>query len=159
MASSIIKQEGVNLSSDWLEYQSWQDGPPDLSHKMLFGPCNKSSIEQHCSVKMAGYWPYSFFRFYTRTYLQFWLTGGKPRGCLEAYVNPLLSPLGACIFQAHLKGGFFEWVTGGGLFNLEKTMVLLLNEELKYKLEKLVQEGWRSWTQGSESNQNFPVGK
>ena len=33
---------------------------------------------------------------------------------------------------------------GGGGVNLEKTMVLVLNEELEYKVEKLVQEGWRS---------------
>ena len=112
--------------------------------------------EQHCSVKMAGYWPYSFFSFYTRTYLQFWLTGGKPRGCLEAYVNPLFCPLGACLFQAHLKEGFFEWVRGGGV-NLEKTMVLVLNEELEYKVEKLVQEGWRSWTARIRIKQNFQL--
>ena len=36
------------------------------------------------------------------------------------------------------KGGFFEWVGGvGGLFNLEKMMVLVLHKELEYKVEKL----------------------
>ena len=27
-------------------------------------PCNKSFIDQACSVKMAGYWPRSFLRVY-----------------------------------------------------------------------------------------------
>ena len=48
-------------------------------------------------------------------------------------------------------------MAGGRLCNLEKTMVLVLHKELEYKVEKLVQEGWRSWTQGSESNQNFQL--
>ena len=45
-------------------------------------------------------------------------------------MNPLLSPWGAYLFQRHLRGG-------GGLFNLEKTMVLVLHKELEYKVEKL----------------------
>ena len=44
-------------------------------------------------------------------------------------MNPLLSPWGAYLFQRHLRGG--------GLFNLEKTMVLVLHKELEYKVEKL----------------------
>ena len=32
-------------------------------------------------------------------------------------------------------GGLFEW-RGGGLFNLGKTMVLVLYKELEYKVEK-----------------------
>ena len=51
-------------------------------------------------------------------------------------VNPLLSPLGAYLFQAHLRwrGGLIEtW----GLFNLEKTMVSVLHRELEYGEEKL----------------------
>ena len=44
-------------------------------------------------------------------------------------MNPLLSPWGAYINQRHLRGG--------GLFNLEKTMVLVLHKELEYKVEKL----------------------
>ena len=35
------------------------------------------------------------------------------------------------IFQAHLREG------GVGLFNLEKTMVLVLHKELEHKVEKL----------------------
>ena len=55
-------------------------------------------------------------------------------------VNPLLSPLGAYLFQAHLRGGLIE--TGGlfergGLFNLGKTMVSVLHRELEYGEEKL----------------------
>ena len=49
-------------------------------------------------------------------------------------VNPLLSPPGAYLFQAHLRGGLIET---GGLFNLEKTMVSVLHRELEYEEEKL----------------------
>ena len=57
-------------------------------------------------------------------------------------VNPLLSPPGAYLFPAHLRrglietGGLFER-GGGGLFNLETTMVSVLHKELEYKVEKL----------------------
>ena len=35
---------------------------PHWSHKkVLFWPFNKSLVDQACSVKMAGYWPSSFF--------------------------------------------------------------------------------------------------
>ena len=48
-------------------------------------------------------------------------------------VSPLESPRVAfLIFQAHLREG-----GGGGLFNLEKTMVLVLHKELEHKVEKL----------------------
>ena len=43
-------------------------------------------------------------------------------------VNPLLSPPGAYLFQAHLRGG---------LFNLQTTMVSVLHKELEYKVDKL----------------------
>ena len=55
-------------------------------------------------------------------------------------VNPLLSPLGAYLFQAHFRwgggGGGFNRDVGliwgaGGLFNLEKTMVSVLHRELE----------------------------
>ena len=56
-------------------------------------------------------------------------------------VNPLLSPKGAYLFQAHLRGGLIEtgglFERGGGLFNLEKTMVSVLHRELEYGEEKL----------------------
>ena len=56
-------------------------------------------------------------------------------------VNPLLSPLGAYLFQAHLRGGGLIETGGlferGGLFNLEMTMVSVLHKELGYKVEKL----------------------
>ena len=48
-------------------------------------------------------------------------------------VNPLLSPPGAYLFQAHLRGG----EGGGDLFNLENTMVSVLHKDLEYKVEKL----------------------
>ena len=31
---------------------------------VIFWPYNKSFVDQACSVKMAGYWPRSFLRFY-----------------------------------------------------------------------------------------------
>ena len=31
---------------------------------VIFWPYNKSFIDQACSVKMAGYWPHSFFFFF-----------------------------------------------------------------------------------------------
>ena len=49
-------------------------------------------------------------------------------------VNPLLSPPGAYLFQAHLRGGLIET---GGLFNLKTTMVSVLHKELDCKVEKL----------------------
>ena len=33
--------------------------------------------------------------------------------------------------------GWFIWERGGGLFNLEKTIVSVLHKELEYKEEKL----------------------
>ena len=63
----------------------------------------------------------------TKSLLQRWNT-----------VNPLLSSLGAYLFQAHLRGGINR--DGGGgrdLFHLEKTMVSVLHKELEYKVEKL----------------------
>ena len=50
------------------------------------------------------------------------------------FVNPLLSPRGPFFFQAHLRGAYLR---GGGLFNLEKTMVSVLHKELEYNMEKL----------------------
>ena len=49
-------------------------------------------------------------------------------------VNPLLSPLGAYLFQVHLRRDLFE---SGGLFDLEMMMVSVLLKELGYKVEKL----------------------
>ena len=65
------------LCSDWLpEQASWaylaRSGLPALvpqkrnSVGVMFWPYNKSFIDQAFSVKMAGYWPRSFFRFYGR---------------------------------------------------------------------------------------------
>ena len=54
---------------------------------------------------------------------------------LSVTINPLLSPQGAYLFQAHLRGGgLFK---RGGLSNLEKTMVSVLNKKLGYKVEQL----------------------
>ena len=63
-------------------------------------------------------------------------------------VNPMLSPPGAYLFQAHLRIGLIET---GDLFDLEKTMVSVLHKELEYKGGKAqVQEGYRSCSRGSE---------
>ena len=63
------------LCSDWLsERARWaylaRSGLPALvpqkrnSVGVMFWPYNKSFIDQAFSVKMAGYWPYSFLSFY-----------------------------------------------------------------------------------------------
>ena len=65
---------------------------------------------------------------------------------VSAYtVNPLLSspppPLGVYLFKAYFRGRLIEtgglFKRGGGLFNLETTMVSVLHKELAYKVEKL----------------------
>ena len=63
------------LFSDWLpERARWaylaRSGLPALvpqkrnSVGVIFWPYNESFIDQSCAVKMAGYWPRSFLRFY-----------------------------------------------------------------------------------------------
>ena len=59
------------LCSDWLpEAYLARLGLPALvpqkrnSVGVRFWPYNKFFIDQACSVKMAGYWPHSFLRFY-----------------------------------------------------------------------------------------------
>ena len=43
-------------------------------------PYNKSFVDRACSVKMAGYWPHSFFLFFFLFFLHFY----GPRLCLGA---------------------------------------------------------------------------
>ena len=57
------------------------------------------------------------------------------------------------LFQAHLMGWGPYLRGGGGLFNLEKTMVSVLLKDLEYKVSK----GWRLCSQGSKTNQNFQL--
>ena len=59
------------LHSDWLlKWARWThlalSRSPTLfpQEKVLFMATNKSFINQACSVKMAGYWPHSFFAYY-----------------------------------------------------------------------------------------------
>ena len=52
-------------------------------------------------------------------------------------VNPLLSPPGGGKFNSRPFEGGSLIETGGGLFNLETTMVSVLHEEIEYKVEKL----------------------
>ena len=47
-------------------------------------------------------------------------------------VNPLVRPLGGLFISSPFERG-----GGGGLSNLEKTMVSVLPNELEYKVEKL----------------------
>ena len=49
----------------------------------------------------------------------------------------------AYLFEAHLKRGGGGLMETGGLFNLEKTLVSILHEELEYKVEKLMTSKWR----------------
>ena len=62
------------------------------------------------------------------------ISGQTKAWCTKAQLRntviPLLSPPGAYLFQAHLKGG-------GGLFNFELTRVSVLHKGLEYKVEKL----------------------
>ena len=52
-------------------------------------------------------------------------------------INPQLSSRGAYLFQAHLRGEGWVVIETWGLFNLEKTMVSVLHEQLQSKVEKL----------------------
>ena len=47
--------------------------------------------------------------------------------------SSIKSPQGACFISSPFERG----VVGGGLFNLETTMVSVLQKELEYKVEKL----------------------
>ena len=58
----------------------------------------------------------------------------------SSYKPPL--PPGAYLFEAYLRGCLIETEAylrggGGGVFNLELTMVSVLHKELAYKVEKL----------------------
>ena len=53
----------------------------------------------------------------------------------EYTVNHLLNPRGLVYFKLILRGGGL--IETGGLFNLAKTMVLILHNDLEYKVEKL----------------------
>ena len=62
------------------------------------------------------------------------------------------------------KGGFFEWVGlgrvgWGGLFNLEKIMVLVLHKELEYKVEKLKYKRLEAMKSKIRIKSELPVGK
>ena len=58
------------------------------------------------------------------------------RTVVKLNVNPLLStPRGLFISSPFERGDLIE--SGGGLFNLETTMVSVLHKELEYKVEKL----------------------
>ena len=54
-------------------------------------------------------------------------------------VNPLLSALGAYLFQARLSGCAYWEGAEGGLFSLSKMMVSILHNGVERKVEKLRQ--------------------
>ena len=68
--------------------------------------------------------------------------GRKVHACsLRFSTLNIKPPPGAYLFQFHLRRGLNRdggliW-EGGGLFNLEKTMVSVLHKELQYKVGKL----------------------
>ena len=64
-----------------------------------------------------------------------------------------IDPPGAYLFEAHLKGG--------GLFNLENTLVSILHEELEYEVEKLMTSKRRLEVMQPKIwiKSEFPVGK
>ena len=66
-----------------------------------------------------------------------------------------LVPRGAYLFQAHLKGGG-GLIETGGLFNLEKTMVSVLQKKLEYKVEKLKNKKVGGHA-AEDQNQKLPV--
>ena len=74
-------------------------------------------------------------------------------------INQLLTPPPprGLIYFKHIWGGEAYFKGGGGLFNLAKTMVLVLHEELKYKVESLSTRRWRSCSRGSKTNPNFQL--
>ena len=59
-------------------------------------------------------------------------------------VNALLTPRGAHLFQAHLRGRGWSLIEYGGLFNLEMAIISVLHKELEYKVQ-------------SESNRKFQL--
>ena len=54
----------------------------------------------------------------------------------QNYRKSSIKPPGAYLFEAHLRRGLME-TGGGGLCNLETTMVSVLHKELQNKMEKL----------------------
>ena len=54
----------------------------------------------------------------------------------DSYRKSSIKPPGGLIYFKPIWGGVLNR-NGGGLFNLEKTMVSVLHKELEYKVEKL----------------------
>ena len=70
--------------------------------------------------------------------------------------NTINCPLSPAIFQALLRGDIFG---RGPLFNLEKTMVAVLHEELEYKVEKLMNKKVGGHAAEDQNQPKLPVGK
>ena len=72
-------------------------------------------------------------------------------------VNPLLSPLGGLFILSPFEGVLFE---RGGLFDLEMTMVSVLDKELEYtKWKSSSTRPFRSLQRRIRIKSELPVGK
>ena len=73
-------------------------------------------------------------------------------------VNPLLSPLGGLFILSPFEGSCLRG--GGGLFDLEMTMVSVLDKELEYtKWKSSSTRPFRSLQRRIRINSELPVGK
>ena len=63
------------------------------------------------------------------SYAKFW---GDEQRALRYFLEWSIKLPGAYLFQTHLRGSLIE---SGDLFNIAKTMVLVVHKELKYKVE------------------------
>ena len=88
------------------------------------------------------------------TYMKTWLR--KQLYCILLYNYPLFSPLGAYLFQTHLRGSLIET---GGLFNFEKTKVSVLHKQLEYKVEKLEYDKLEVMQPRIKNKSELPVGE
>ena len=67
-----------------------------------------------------------------------------------------IKPLGGIFISNPFEGGLDG---DGGLFNLEKTMVSVLNKELEYKVEKLNYKKLEVMQPKNKNKSELPVGK
>ena len=70
-------------------------------------------------------------------------------------MNPLFSPSGSLFISSPFEGGG-GLIETGGLFNLEKTMVSVLQKKLEYKVEKLKNKKVGGHA-AEDQNQKLPV--
>ena len=73
--------------------------------------------------------------------------------------NPLLSPSGGIFTSNQFDGGGGYLRGGGGLINLEKTMVSATHKELEYKVERLKYKRLEVMQPRIRIKSQLPVGK